>query len=88
MRPCPRPRHVINRTSRAGAFEQIRELPKIAAPTLVIAGRYDQGTPLEANQYIAEHIPNARIAVLEAAHLSNIELPQLYADTVLKFLLS
>jgi 3-oxoadipate enol-lactonase len=77
-----------------GCGEAIRDmdhrplLPKIAAPTLVIAGRYDQGTPLEANQYIAEHIPNARIAVLEAAHLSNIELPQLYADTVLKFLLS
>jgi len=63
-------------------------LAKIGAPTLVIAGRYDPGTTLEAGEYLQRHIPGAKLAVLEAAHISNMELPQAYADTVLGFLLN
>jgi 3-oxoadipate enol-lactonase len=76
-----------------GCGEGIRDmdhrplLAKIAAPTLVIAGRHDMGTPLEGNEYIKQHIPGAKIAILEAAHISNVELPKIYADTVLGFLL-
>jgi hypothetical protein len=32
-------------------------------------------------------VPGARIAVLEAAHISNLEQPQAYAETMLGFLL-
>jgi 3-oxoadipate enol-lactonase len=63
-------------------------LPKIKTPTLVIAGRQDPATPLEGNEYIRDHIPGAKIAVLEAAHISNLEQPKQYADTVLEFLLN
>ncbi len=63
-------------------------LPKITAPTLVIAGRHDPATTLEAGEYVKDHVPGARIAVLEAAHISNLEQPQVYAETVLGFLLS
>jgi 3-oxoadipate enol-lactonase len=63
-------------------------LAKIAAPTLVIAGKHDPATPLEGNEFIKQHIPGAKIAVLEAAHIANIEQPQAYADTVLGFLLN
>jgi len=63
-------------------------LAKITAPTLVIAGRYDPATTLEAGEFIAQHIPGAKLAVLESAHIANMELPQAYADTVLGFLLS
>ena len=77
----------------AGCIEAIRDmdhralLAKITAPTLVIAGRQDPATPLEGNEFIRAHIPGARIAVLEAAHIANVEQPQAYADTVLGFLL-
>jgi 3-oxoadipate enol-lactonase len=77
-----------------GCGEAIRDmdhrplLAKIGAPTLVIAGRYDTGTPLEAGEFIAQHTPNARLAVLETAHIANVEEPKLYADTVLDFLLA
>jgi len=77
-----------------GCVEAIRAmdhrplLAKITAPTLVIAGRHDPGTTLQAGEYIAQHIPGAKIAVLEAAHISNVEQPQAYADTVLDFLLN
>jgi 3-oxoadipate enol-lactonase len=76
-----------------GCGEAIRDmdhrplLPKIKAPTLVIAGRQDPATPLEGNEYLREHIPGAQIAVLEAAHISNLEQPKAYAETVLEFLL-
>ncbi len=77
-----------------GCGEAIRDmdhrplLAKITAPTLVIAGKYDPATTLEAGEFIKEHIPGAQIAVLEAAHISNLEQPQTYADTVLKFFLN
>jgi 3-oxoadipate enol-lactonase len=63
-------------------------LSKIKSPTLVIAGKHDPATPLEANEFICAHIPDARLAVLDAAHLANIEQPKIYADTVLEFLRS
>ena len=50
-------------------------------------GRYDLGTPLEAGEFIAQHIPNARLAVLETAHIANVEQPKIYGDTVMDFLL-
>src|SRR5262249_34248408 len=61
---------------------------EITAPTLVIAGRHDPATTREANEYIRQHIPGAKLTVLETAHIANVEQPQLYADTVLKFLLN
>ena len=42
----------------------------------------------KAGEFIKQHVPGARIAVLEAAHIANIEQPQAYADTVLGFLLN
>src|SRR4029077_7538901 len=62
-------------------------LPKIKAPTLVVAGKYDPATPPEANEYIKNHIPGARYTVLEAAHLSNAEQADAYTNAVLGFLL-
>jgi 3-oxoadipate enol-lactonase len=78
----------------AGCGEAIRDmdhrplLAKIKAPTLVIAGRYDPSTTLEAGEFIAQHTPGAKLAALETAHIANMELPQKYTDTVLEFLLN
>ena len=77
-----------------GCGEAIREmdhrplLARIKAPTLVIAGRHDPATTLEAGEFIAQHIPGAELAVLDTAHIANMEQPQAYADTVLGFLLN
>ena len=62
-------------------------LPKIAAPTHIIAGRYDPATPLEANEYLRDHIPGATMTVLDAAHISNVEQSEAYTNAVLTFLL-
>jgi 3-oxoadipate enol-lactonase len=63
-------------------------LPKINAPTLVIAGKHDPATPPEANEYIKNHIAGTRYAVLDAAHISNVEQAEGYTKAVLEFLLN
>ncbi len=51
-------------------------LPRIAAPTLVIAGEQDPATPPEHAEGIAADIPDARVEVLDpGAHLINVERP-------------
>jgi len=61
-------------------------LCRIGAPTLVIAGRHDQATPLAAAQFIHSRIAGAELTILEAAHISNVEQPRAFADAVLRFL--
>jgi len=60
--------------------------PRITAPTLVIVGKQDPATPPSAGEAIAQQIKGAKLAALDAAHISNMEQPKLYAETVLNFL--
>jgi len=59
---------------------------RITAPTLVIVGAQDPATPPSAGQAIAAQVKGAKVASLDAAHISNMEHPKLYAETVLNFL--
>jgi 3-oxoadipate enol-lactonase len=61
-------------------------LARIASPTLIVAGRHDQATPVAAAQFIHSRIAGASLAILDAAHISNVEQPALFTDTVLRFL--
>ncbi len=61
-------------------------LPKVAVPTMVLAGRHDPATTLEANAYVRDHIPGAAFTLLEAAHISNVEQPLAFSNAVLAFL--
>ena len=61
-------------------------LGKITAPTLVIAGRHDPATTLEAGEFIRSRISGAAMTVFDAANISNVEQPHDYADAVLGFL--
>lgn len=63
-------------------------LPRIAAPTLVIAGEIDAGTPLPMSETLVQQIPGARLAVLtNASHLSAVEEPGQFAHAVTQFML-
>lgn len=56
-----------------GGMDLLADLARIEAPTLVIAGRVDPATPPAHAERIAAGIPGARLELVEAAHLANIE---------------
>jgi len=58
----------------------------IAAPVLVIAGTHDAATTPEQGQALAQGIPGAGYLALDAAHLSNWELPDAFSGAVIRFL--
>ena len=61
------------------------ELPRVSAPTLVIAGAEDEATPAPDTDLLVERIPGARLVVLAgAAHLANLERPAEFAAAVLE----
>lgn len=76
----------------AGNFAAVRDtdlrrtVTLIEAPTLVIAGRFDTVTLLEHSEAIAAAVPGAKLVVLPAVHLPNLELPDEFIDAVLGFL--
>ena len=45
-------------------------------------------TPIAAGEMIRSKIPGASLTILDAAHISNVEQPIHYADTVQRFLAS
>ncbi len=61
-------------------------LPKITRPTLVIAGTQDKATPPSEGEYIRQHIPGAKLVMLEAAHISNVEQAEAFTGAVVEFL--
>ena len=77
----------------AGCAHAIRELnlteriSDIRAPTLIIVGEEDPGTPVSASEEIQRRIRNSELVVLKsAAHLSNIEQSAAFNKAVLDFL--
>jgi 3-oxoadipate enol-lactonase len=90
-----RMREMIRRTSLPGYIgccEAIRDMDQresiraIRTPTLVIVGASDPATTPEAGRAIHAAIPGATMAVLDAAHLSNIEQPAAFSRAVEEFL--
>jgi len=67
-------------------MDQRESISRITAPTLVIAGTHDAATPPAAGQFIAERIRGAKYVELPAAHISNVEVPERFSESVLAFL--
>ncbi|MFN7323709.1 MAG: 3-oxoadipate enol-lactonase [Sphingomonadales bacterium] len=58
----------------------------ISCPSLVIAGLQDPATPPAHAEFLARTIPGAKLVELDAAHLSNVELPDQFSAAVVDFL--
>jgi 3-oxoadipate enol-lactonase len=75
-----------------GCCEAIRDMDQrqsisgIDTPTLVIIGAKDPATTPEAGRLIHAAIRGSTTAVLDAAHISNVEQPEAFTSTVLEFL--
>ncbi|WP_028549593.1 alpha/beta fold hydrolase [Paenibacillus sp. UNC451MF] len=78
----------------AGSWAAIRDMDMrrtvalISRPTLVIAGQYDTVTLPSHGELIAKTVPNAKLVMLPAVHLSNVEYQAEFLSTVLEFLQS
>lgn len=76
----------------AGCCAAIRDMdmrrtaPLINVPTLIIGGTQDPATPPSHAQALAYAIPGAKLAMLEAAHLANVECPDAFQDIILSYL--
>ena len=61
-------------------------LEQISCPTQIIVGERDLPTPPSDAKLMAERIPDARLTIIpEAAHLTNLEQPALFNETVRSF---
>jgi len=67
-------------------LDQRQLVTQIRKPTLVVIGRHDAA--FGAGEFLAQAIPGAAQIVLEAAHLSNVEQPQAFTQSLTGFLLA
>jgi 3-oxoadipate enol-lactonase len=62
-------------------------LKRISCPTQIVVGEMDQATPVADARLMAGQIPGARLAIIpEAAHLANLEQPELFTHIVRSFI--
>jgi 3-oxoadipate enol-lactonase len=70
-------------------MDQVPELGRIRAPTLVIAAADDPATPPEHGELIASAVPGARFEIVQdARHLATIEQPEAMTELILSHLLA
>jgi 3-oxoadipate enol-lactonase len=89
-------REMIRKTNPAGyigcghaiqSLDLLDQIPGITAPTLIIAGEDDLGTPVSAARAIHERIKDSELVILKSAsHLSNMEQPEAFNEAVSAFL--
>ncbi len=69
------------------AFDIRERLAEINHPTLVLCGEQDRMTPPRYAEYLAEHLPNARLVRIPAAgHMVMLEQPDVVARALRAFL--
>jgi 3-oxoadipate enol-lactonase len=70
-------------------FDFVPKLPTIKAPTLVICGSDDQGTPPAGNKQIASLVPGGRYEeIADARHFPNVEHPDVFNRLMMDWLAS
>ena len=69
-----------------GASDLRSALGRIATPALLVAGDADPVTTVADAEAMQAGIPGARLVVLPASHLSNLETPQAFSAALLGFL--
>lgn len=92
-----RVREMITRSDPKGAAAALRgmaarrdytnDLSKINVPTLIIVGREDPIRPVADSEFMHRGIPNSHLEIIEeAAHMTNMEQPEIFDDALLKLL--
>jgi pimeloyl-ACP methyl ester carboxylesterase len=69
------------------AFDRRADLPRIAVPTLVIAGEHDPNAPPGVMKKMADAIPRSTFMEMRGVgHLQNLEAPDDFDGLLLNFL--
>jgi proline iminopeptidase len=69
------------------SFDIVGRLQSITVPTLVLVGRHDWITPLQASEEIARHIPNGRLVIFDkSGHAPQVEERERFLGEVRAFL--
>jgi pimeloyl-ACP methyl ester carboxylesterase len=69
-----------------GSFDYAAVLPRVRAPTLVVATALYKQRSLKMMQAIAEAIPRGRLEVLQTGHFASLESPELVTSVLTRFL--
>jgi L-proline amide hydrolase len=68
------------------SWSVVDRVHQIAAPTLLISGRYDEATPATVQPFY-DHVPDVRWEIFEeSSHMPFFEEPDRYRDVVETFL--
>jgi 3-oxoadipate enol-lactonase len=62
------------------------DINRIQAPALIIAGHHDPVTPPADAEDMHARIPNSRVALLDAAHIANVEQATAFNELLLEHL--
>lgn len=69
------------------SFDLMSKLDQISAPALIVCGRADGLTPVKYSEYLRDHIPKARLTVIEGAgHMVMLERPEQLNQAIREFL--
>ena len=90
-------REMMQRAPAAGASAALRMrvqrrdylplLGSLQMPVLIVVGIHDQFTPVEDAQLMHAEIPNSNLVIIkDAAHVTNIEQPEVFNDALGQFL--
>lgn len=63
-------------------FDRRAELPRVAQPTLCVAGAHDAQAPERTMRRMADAIPGARFLLLPTGHMPHLEAPDALADAL------
>ncbi len=67
-------------------MDQRWAISEIKLPSLIIAGRGDNATPLKDSEFMATRIAGSELVALDAGHISNVEQSAAFTAAVDKFL--
>jgi pimeloyl-ACP methyl ester carboxylesterase len=80
------PAVVHNDFSACNRFDVMDRLHAIRLPSLVICAAQDRMTPVKYGAYLQDHIPGAKMAVIEGAgHMMGLEQEKIFIDRVRRF---
>lgn len=83
--PLQGPSEMGSHNSKLEHWDRVADLPKIAVPTLVIAGKYDTMDPAHMKM-VSQKVQHGRYLLTNGGHLDMYDDQKVYFDGLIKFL--